>query len=160
MAEKLSSDDGQVEVASEQRHRQHDVDHKVDEMIHQQDGALLVDIGAKGIEAEAQQAAKLAEDGHVREKSPTPKWFCVTDFECKTVLVPQPSDDPNDPLNWSWFKKHSILVTIAVAAYMADFIGGSAVPCLLPQAVQWHLTPTHVNYAGNLSIILAYVRLL
>lgn len=24
----------------------------------------------------------------------------------KTVLIPQPSDDPNDPLNWSWKKKH------------------------------------------------------
>lgn len=24
----------------------------------------------------------------------------------KTVLIPQPSDDPDDPLNWSWKKKH------------------------------------------------------
>lgn len=24
----------------------------------------------------------------------------------KTVLIPQPCDDPDDPLNWSWKKKH------------------------------------------------------
>lgn len=24
----------------------------------------------------------------------------------RTVLIPQPSDDPDDPLNWSWKKKH------------------------------------------------------
>jgi hypothetical protein len=23
-----------------------------------------------------------------------------------TVLIPQPSDDDEDPLNWSWLKKH------------------------------------------------------
>jgi hypothetical protein len=28
------------------------------------------------------------------------------------ILAPQPSEDPNDPLNWSWWKKHMILVII------------------------------------------------
>ena len=25
----------------------------------------------------------------------------------KTILIPQPSDDPHDPLNWSWFNYNS-----------------------------------------------------
>ena len=68
MAKQASSHDDYVEVANEQRHRQHDLGHEVDQMIHQQDGALLVDIGAKGAEIGAQGAAKLAKDGHVRAK--------------------------------------------------------------------------------------------
>lgn len=28
------------------------------------------------------------------------------------VLAPQPSDDPNDPLNWSWFEKHLVLAIL------------------------------------------------
>lgn len=48
---------------------------------------------------------KLAADGHTR-------------------LIPQPSDDPDDPLNWTWRKKHIILFVIAVAAFLPDY--GSA----------------------------------
>lgn len=48
---------------------------------------------------------KLAADGHTR-------------------LIPQPSDDPNDPLNWTWRKKHIMLFVIAVASFLPDY--GSA----------------------------------
>lgn len=34
----------------------------------------------------------------------------------KTVLIPQPSDDPNDPLNWSFTKKHVILAPLIFAS--------------------------------------------
>jgi hypothetical protein len=30
-----------------------------------------------------------------------------------TILIPQPSDDPNDPLNWSQAKKNVILMVIS-----------------------------------------------
>lgn len=32
------------------------------------------------------------------------------------VLAPQPSDDPNDPLNWSSFEKHTILAILSFGA--------------------------------------------
>ncbi|KAI1324051.1 major facilitator superfamily domain-containing protein [Xylariaceae sp. FL0255] len=32
------------------------------------------------------------------------------------ILRPQPSDDPNDPLNWSWFRKHAAMFTISYLA--------------------------------------------
>lgn len=51
------------------------------------------------------RGVKLAADGHTR-------------------LIPQPSDDPNDPLNWSWRKKHMILFVVAAAAFLPDY--GSA----------------------------------
>lgn len=41
-----------------------------------------------------------------------------------TRLIPQPSDDPNDPLNWSRVKKHAILFVVAAAAFLPDY--GSA----------------------------------
>ena len=39
----------------------------------------------------------------------------------KTVLIPQPSDSPNDPLNWSWSKKHSVLASFVFASLLTDF---------------------------------------
>lgn len=38
-----------------------------------------------------------------------------------TVLAPQPSTDPNDPLNWSPTKKTRILLVISVTAFLPDF---------------------------------------
>ena len=39
----------------------------------------------------------------------------------KTVLIPQPSDDPADPLNWSWTKKHLVLLSLFLPALLTDF---------------------------------------
>jgi hypothetical protein len=38
----------------------------------------------------------------------------------QTILLPQPSDDKNDPLNWSWAKKHTILIIISMTAFLPD----------------------------------------
>jgi hypothetical protein len=32
-----------------------------------------------------------------------------------TILIPQPSDDPNDPLNWSELWKNSILAILGIS---------------------------------------------
>lgn len=58
---------------------------------------------------------KLAPDGHTR-------------------LVPQPSDDPNDPLNWSWRKKHIILAIVAFIALLPDYGSATGAVTLLPQS--------------------------
>ena len=36
-------------------------------------------------------------------------------------LSPQPSDDENDPLNWTKRKKMSILLVISAVAFLADY---------------------------------------
>lgn len=38
-----------------------------------------------------------------------------------TALNPQPSSDPNDPLNWSVLKKHLFLFIIAITAFLPDY---------------------------------------
>lgn len=36
-----------------------------------------------------------------------------TSRDGRTILIPQPSDDPNDPLNWSQTKKNLILLVVS-----------------------------------------------
>jgi hypothetical protein len=52
----------------------------------------------------------------------------------KTVLIPQPSDDPQDPLNWPAWKKTIVLYIVSLTAFTGDY--GSAIGgiTLLPQA--------------------------
>ncbi|KAL8999602.1 MAG: hypothetical protein Q9169_001562 [Polycauliona sp. 2 TL-2023] len=70
----------------------------------------------------------------------------------KTVLIPQPSSDPNDPLNWSEKKKHIILFVISVVAFMPDFGSSMGIITLLPQATQWQKLQNTIqhNLVGNL----------
>lgn len=63
------------------------------------------------------------------------------------VLIPQPSDDPEDPLNWTPTKKALILVVLAVVACTADYSAATGASALLPQAMEWHITPDEVNHA-------------
>jgi hypothetical protein len=58
---------------------------------------------------------KLAPDGH-------------------TILIPQPSDDPNDPLNWSWWKKHVVLIIISMTAFLPDYGSAVGAVTLIPQS--------------------------
>ena len=53
----------------------------------------------------------------------------------KTVLIPQPSSDPNDPLNWNPLRKHVVLLVITVTAFLPDFGSSMGIVTLLPQAV-------------------------
>ncbi len=64
----------------------------------------------------SQDGYKLAKDGHTR-------------------LIPQPSDDPNDPLNWSWGIKHFMLFIVALTAFLPDFGSAIGAVTLLPQAL-------------------------
>ena len=58
-----------------------------------------------------------------------------TAHDGKTVLIPQPSSDPNDPLNWSPVKKHVTLLVISVVSFMPDFSSSLGIVTLLPQAM-------------------------
>ncbi|KAK5137508.1 hypothetical protein LTR08_008486 [Meristemomyces frigidus] len=73
----------------------------------------------------------------------------------KYVLIPQPSDSPRDPLNWSPRKKAVTLAIIAYIAALADYTGGTAIITVIPQAAQWQMTPAAVQRAvtGNIFAI-------
>ncbi|KIW83165.1 hypothetical protein Z517_02409 [Fonsecaea pedrosoi CBS 271.37] len=75
----------------------------------------------------------------------------------QTVLIPQPSDDPDDPLNWSSFKKHMILICVAFGAFAGDFGSGAGVGTIVVQGIEWNMSPVVVNYAGNLNVIMCGV---
>ena len=47
-----------------------------------------------------------------------------------SVLSPQPSTSPDDPLNWSWMKKHAIMLALIPGCMLSDWY---AVPFLLRQ---------------------------
>lgn len=46
----------------------------------------------------------------------------IEDTNSRIVLVPQPTDDPNDPLNWSKFEKHSILCIICLGTIVVTVV--------------------------------------
>ena len=52
----------------------------------------------------------------------------------QTVLIPQPSGDPQDPLNWSQGRKNLILFIISATALLADYGSATGAVTLVPQA--------------------------
>ncbi|KKY16357.1 putative mfs transporter [Phaeomoniella chlamydospora] len=82
------------------------------------------------------QGLKLAKDGH-------------------TVLIPQPSDDPEDPLNWSSAKKTIVLLVVSWASLLPDYGSATGAVTLIPQAKIWHMTSDNVNHsqAGNVFML-------
>ncbi|KAH7346955.1 major facilitator superfamily domain-containing protein [Pyrenochaeta sp. MPI-SDFR-AT-0127] len=98
--------------------------------------ADLISAGGIFLDIEGRELSiKTAKDGH-------------------TILVPQPSDDPNDPVNWSWMKKHLLLFTVAWGALCADFTSAGGIPCIFLQGAEWHMDPNKVNYANNLNVLM------
>ncbi|KAF2659395.1 MFS general substrate transporter [Lophiostoma macrostomum CBS 122681] len=72
-----------------------------------------------------------------------------------TVLIPQPSEDPQDPLNWSIVKKHVILLIISFAAFLPDYGSATGAVTLIPQAAIWNMSPDTVNHSqvGNVFML-------
>ncbi|KAK9458910.1 major facilitator superfamily domain-containing protein [Lipomyces oligophaga] len=72
-----------------------------------------------------------------------------------TILIPQPSDDPNDPLNWSRFKKHYILYIIGFTAFLADYGSATGAGTLVAQGEEWNMSPDDVNHSqsGNVFML-------
>lgn len=66
-----------------------------------------------------------------------------TSDDGRFVLIPQPLDTPDDPLNWSAAKKMWILGAIAYIALLADYTGGSAIITIIPQSM--YATPALVR---------------
>ncbi|EXJ68979.1 uncharacterized protein A1O5_07914 [Cladophialophora psammophila CBS 110553] len=75
----------------------------------------------------------------------------------RTVLIPQPSDDPNDPLNCPWWKKHAVLLTTSILAGNGDFSLCLGFPAVLPQALHWDKSYNSMNFTTNLAVIMVGV---
>ncbi|KAI0000632.1 MFS general substrate transporter [Russula compacta] len=73
----------------------------------------------------------------------------------KTVLWPQPTDDPEDPQNWSERRKTVQLMIITLAAVVPDFDSAIGIAALFPLANRFHTTTGEINnLTSNWSIFL------
>ncbi|PIL27347.1 MFS general substrate transporter [Ganoderma sinense ZZ0214-1] len=61
------------------------------------------------------------------------------------VLWPQPLDDPEDPQNWTEFRKNVQLLVITLAAITPDFESALGVAALFPLATEFGTTTGYVN---------------
>ncbi|KAF1808393.1 MFS general substrate transporter [Eremomyces bilateralis CBS 781.70] len=57
----------------------------------------------------------------------------------KTVLIPQPSNDPEDPLNWSWTKKHAVFLALIPGCLLTDWVITWGATLFEQQAMDWHM---------------------
>jgi hypothetical protein len=56
------------------------------------------------------------------EAASRPRIALKTTADGKTVLIPQPSDNPNDPLNWTWWKKHTVFFALLPGCFLTDWV--------------------------------------
>ncbi|KAK4703847.1 hypothetical protein P7C70_g2363, partial [Phenoliferia sp. Uapishka_3] len=61
------------------------------------------------------------------------------------VLWPQPSDDPNDPQNWSPTKKNIQLLILTLASFVPDFASGIGIAGLFGLAETFNTTTDEIN---------------
>ncbi|KAK5043496.1 hypothetical protein LTR84_011938 [Exophiala bonariae] len=73
----------------------------------------------------------------------------------RTILAPQPSDDPEDTLNWPNRKKWAILAVVAYCAAMPDMQAGFGIPLVVPQSVYWNISiqDSGRSMSGNVFMI-------
>lgn len=71
-----------------------------------------------------------------------------------TVLIPQPSDDPNDPLNWSWGKKHAVFLSLLPGCFLTDWVITWGSTLFEQQARDWRMTVPQVANSISGSIFM------
>jgi hypothetical protein len=75
----------------------------------------------------------------------------------RTILIPQPSDDHNDPLNWSSWKKHAVLLTISFVSFLPDFGTAFGSVTQIPQAKYWHIPVPTIQESVAINTMLSGV---
>ena len=70
------------------------------------------------------------------------------------ILMPQPSDDPNDPLNWSPYRKRAAITTIAYLALVSYVAVTTLVPATLDLAKQFGVSKATAIYLGSTPVAL------
>ncbi|KAF2472657.1 putative MFS transporter [Lindgomyces ingoldianus] len=93
--------------------------------------------------------------GYVLDASASGAELLKKTTDGKTVLIPQPTDDKADPLNWSKYKKHAILLVVSAAAFLPDFTSAIGAVALVPQSVQYGKVPDGIipSLAGNIFML-------
>jgi hypothetical protein len=71
----------------------------------------------------------------------------------KLVLVPQPSDSPNDPYNWPRFKKELFCIAYAFGCGAVGAVGPLLNPALVQAATEFNVSLTKFNEGINGGLI-------
>ncbi|EJT99823.1 MFS general substrate transporter [Dacryopinax primogenitus] len=71
------------------------------------------------------------------------------------ILVPQPSDDPNDPLNWPWWKKELLFWPMIFAAGLVGAIGPLLTPGFVELSIVFGVTVDKVASSLNGACVVA-----
>lgn len=56
------------------------------------------------------------------------------------VLIPQPSDDPEDPLNWSQWKKNAVFLSLLPGCFLTDWVITWGTTLFEAQAMDWKVS--------------------
>ncbi|KAJ6617708.1 MFS general substrate transporter [Mycena sp. CBHHK59/15] len=70
-------------------------------------------------------------------------------------LIPQPSDDPEDPLNWSRGQKYIIVFIASIVAFFGTFALASSNPAYAQIGLALGVTAIQASYIGTISIAAA-----
>jgi hypothetical protein len=71
-----------------------------------------------------------------------------------TVLIPQPTDDDADPLNWSWLKKHKAFFALLLPSLLTDWGMTWGTTLFEAQAGTWHMSVSDVARSTSGGIFL------
>ncbi|KAL5335037.1 major facilitator superfamily domain-containing protein [Aspergillus crustosus] len=66
-----------------------------------------------------------------------------------TILIPQPSDSPDDPLNWSAFKKNAVLGMVIACSFLPDYGSVTGAVASNLQAKEYGNTADTVNHSQS-----------
>ncbi|KEF58952.1 uncharacterized protein A1O9_03795 [Exophiala aquamarina CBS 119918] len=77
------------------------------------------------------------------------------DASGQIVLVPQPSDSPNDPYNWSRTKKELFTLTYAYGCGCVGAVGPLLGAAFVPLAVEWEVSLTNFITGAQGAVIAA-----
>jgi hypothetical protein len=75
------------------------------------------------------------------------------------VLIPRPSEDPRDPLNWPFLKKAFLTGTLALAAFTGWSVPFNGQIQLTQQAQLYHKTTVQITYFVRFSPTLSLFAL-
>lgn len=68
-------------------------------------------------------------------------------IKAEVVLVPRPSDDPADPLNWSMTKKVLILALVSLSSFIGVAQALANQSGFFVQASLYHKSPMQMSYS-------------
>lgn len=76
-----------------------------------------------------------AKQGYVLDASQYESSNIKTAADGRTVLIPQPSNDVEESLNWPQRKKITVLIVISTISWLPEFGSALGIPAIIPQSL-------------------------